>query len=158
MKNRSLTASLPLALIGALAASGLLLLACEAEVPTPARDAAPTEAGAVDAREVQFTPFTVRPEVRNVDEVRRAMQRAYPIETREVTGTVRVQVFIDDEGIPQNIVIAESSGHEVVDAAALEVAPVLRFTPALNREQRVPVWVEVPITFRPRDTPPSNGA
>jgi len=162
MKERSLASSLPLALIGAVAASGLLLLACEAEVPTPVRDAAPTEVEvdveAVDAREAPFTPFAVRPEVRNVDEVSRAMQRVYPLETREVSGTVRVHVFIDEEGIPQNIVIAQSSGHEVVDAAALQVAPVLRFSPALNRDQRVPVWVEVPITFKPRDDRTSNGA
>ena len=27
-------------------------------------------------------------------------------------------------------------------------ADVLRFSPALNRDQRVQVWIEVPITFQ----------
>ena len=114
MKKRSLASALPLALIGAVAASGLLLLACETEVPTPARDAdeiaaeaeaetetaAQIEVGDPAADTPQFTPFTVRPEVQNRPEVQRALEREYPAGLREagIGGTVRLHFFIDEEG------------------------------------------------------------
>ena len=56
--------------------------------------------------------------------------------------------FIDENGVVQNQVVKVSSGHQALDAAALRVAPVFRFTPALNRDKAVPVWVSLPITFR----------
>ena len=34
-----------------------------------------------------------------------------------------------------------------MDQAALRVAPVFEFTPALNGDKAVPVWVSLPITF-----------
>ena len=48
----------------------------------------------------------------------------------------------------QNQRVEQSSGHQALDDAALRVAPVFRFTPALNRDKAVPVWVRFPITFR----------
>ena len=36
-----------------------------------------------------------------------------------------------------------------MDDAALRVARVYRFSPALNRDERVAVWVTFPITFLP---------
>ena len=44
--------------------------------------------------------------------------------------------------------ISSSSGHTQLDQAALEVARVYRFEPAMNRDRAVPVWVVFPITFR----------
>ena len=35
-----------------------------------------------------------------------------------------------------------------LDTAAIRVAGVYRFSPALNREKKVPVWVQFPITFQ----------
>ena len=58
--------------------------------------------------------------------------------------------FIDADGDVQDVRINESSGHPALDDAALRVADVYRFTPALNRDERVPVWVSFPITFQVR--------
>jgi len=44
--------------------------------------------------------------------------------------------------------IEKSSGHTQLDEAALKVAAVYRFTPALNRDQTVQVWIQLPITFQ----------
>ena len=96
-----------------------------------------------------FTPFTVRPSVKNRAELERAMMREYPPLLRDagIGGRVIVHFYIDEEGVVQNSVLAESSGHKALDDAALRIAPIIIFTPALNRDKRVPVWIQLPITF-----------
>jgi TonB family protein len=44
--------------------------------------------------------------------------------------------------------VNETSGFEALDQAAANVATVMRFTPAQNRDQTVAVWVQVPIRFQ----------
>ena len=34
-----------------------------------------------------------------------------------------------------------------LDEAALELSALYRFSPALNRDQRVPVWVSFPVSY-----------
>jgi TonB family protein len=46
--------------------------------------------------------------------------------------------------------VDKTSGHHALDEAALEVARMIEFTPALNRDKRVPVWISLPITFTTR--------
>jgi len=102
--------------------------------------------------EPTFTPFTVAPEILNREEVIQAMAAQYPPLLRDagIGGTVRVYFLIDDTGAVIETRLDASSGHEALDQAALAVASVYRFAPALNRDQRVPVWVSFPITFQPR--------
>lgn len=109
-----------------------------AEVTTTDISAAPT-----------FTPFTVKPDVKNRNEVARAMEREYPTLLRDagIGGTVLVWFFIDEEGKVLRTQVKESSGHKALDDAALLVANIIEFTPALNRDRRVPVWISLPITF-----------
>ena len=99
-----------------------------------------------------FTPMTVRPEIRNRSEVQAALMKEYPTILRDagIGGTVIVWMFISEEGEVLNRRVSESSGHVALDQAALEVADVFRFTPALNRERTVPVWIQLPITFQVR--------
>jgi len=99
-----------------------------------------------------FTPFTVAPSIQNRDEVMRAMMREYPPLLRDagIGGTVVVWFFIDEEGRVQQTQVNQSSGHQALDEAALAVADIYRFSPALNRDRRVPVWVQFPITFQVR--------
>jgi TonB family protein len=108
----------------------------------------PTRASVSDAP--PFTPFTVRPEIVNRAEVERAMQREYPPLLRDASigGTVDVYFFVDEEGVVRERRLQASSGYPALDAAALAVAGVFRFSPALNRDRRVAVWVALPITFR----------
>jgi protein TonB len=99
-----------------------------------------------------FTPYTVAPSILNRDEVVRAMVREYPALLRDagIGGTVRVYFFIDEGGQVRDTRIDQSSGHEALDEAALAVADVYRFSAALNRDKKVPVWVSFPITFQVR--------
>ena len=63
---------------------------------------------------------------------------------------VIVWFFISEEGNVLDRRIFRGSGHPQLDEAALEVADVYQFTPALNRDQRVKVWIQIPITFQVR--------
>ncbi|MGD8287145.1 MAG: energy transducer TonB [Gemmatimonadota bacterium] len=97
-----------------------------------------------------FTPYTVAPRVLNTDEVVRAMTREYPKTLRDagIGGTVNVIFSIDADGAVLGTAIGETSGYDALDRAALEVADVIRFSPALNRDVRVAVQVRFPIVFR----------
>lgn len=99
-----------------------------------------------------FTPYTVQPGILNRDEVIRAMEREYPPLLRDagIGGTVKVYFFIDENGRVIDYRIDLSSGHTALDDAALKVAGIYRFSPALNRDKKVPVWVSFPITFQVR--------
>ena len=99
-----------------------------------------------------FTPMTVRPEIRNRSEVQAALMKEYPTILRDagIGGRVVVWMFISEEGEVLNRRVSESSSHVALDEAALEVADVFRFTPALNRDRIVQVWIQLPITFQVR--------
>ncbi len=99
-----------------------------------------------------FTPFDVAPSILNVPEVQRTMVRQYPQLLRDagIGGTVRVWFFIDEQGRVQDFRVDQTSGHQALDDAALAVADVYRFSPALNRDTNVSVWVSFPIEFRVR--------
>ena len=92
-----------------------------------------------------FTPFTVKPDIRNRLEVMRALEREYPALLRDagIGGTVIVWFFIDDQGKVVRTLVRETSGYQALDQAALKVAGIVEFTPALNRDKRVPVWISV---------------
>ncbi len=99
-----------------------------------------------------FTPMTVRPDIKNRDELERALAREYPPLLRDagIGGTAEVWFQIDEEGVVRQTLIKTGSGHRALDQAALQVAGIIEFTPALNRDKRVPVWISLPITFRVR--------
>lgn len=111
-----------------------------------------TVAVEVNREEPVFTPYTVAPDLKNRDEVGRALEREYPPLLRDagIGGTVIIYLFIDEEGVVQNTKVNTSSGHTSLDDAALRVGNVMRFSPAMNRDKKVPVWVSLPITFQVR--------
>ena len=115
-------------------------------IPPPA----PEERGIPEAP--TFTPFSVAPSILNRNDVVQAMEREYPPELRDagIGGTVRVYFYIDEEGRVQDRQIDASSGHRALDDAAMAVSEIYRFSPALNRDEKVPVWVSFPITFQVR--------
>jgi len=111
----------------------------------------PTGTGVSIADQPTFTPYEVRPELRNRNEYGQALQRQYPPMLRDagIGGTVTLWVFIDESGSVQNTRIVQSSGYEQLDQVAETVMrQVAQFSPALNRDQRVPVWIQIPVTFQ----------
>jgi protein TonB len=90
--------------------------------------------------------------MQNRDEVSRALEREYPSLLRDagVGGRVDVWIRLDERGVVQDAQVNASSGQPSLDEAALRVARIIRFSPAMNRDQPVPVWVSIPITFQVR--------
>jgi TonB family protein len=113
------------------------------------RDGPDPGVGADTIRNIPPTPFTVPPEVRNRQEVSRALVDEYPplLRNAGVGGTVLLYFFIDTEGVVQEVRLHQSSGHRALDEAALRVGSVFRFSAAMNRDERVPVWIQIPLTF-----------
>ena len=99
-----------------------------------------------------FSPYTVAPRIKNPESLAEAKKREYPPALRDagITGTAQVWILIDQEGVVRKTLINESSGQEALDEAALRVASVFQFTPPLNRDEPVPVWITMPITFTTR--------
>jgi TonB family protein len=104
------------------------------------------------ARQPTFTPMTQRPELQNQSEVQRALVRHYPPLLRDagIGGQSVIWFLIDDEGRVVTTQISRPSAHPALDEAALAIASVMQFSPGRNRDQRVPVWVEIPIVFTAR--------
>jgi len=102
--------------------------------------------------EPTFTPFTAAPVLMNMAEVQRALVDEYPPVIRDagMGGVVTVWFFIDEDGLVGQTRVDTSSGLPELDEAALSVAGVMRFSPARNRDERVPVWVSLPVRFQIR--------
>lgn len=120
------------------------------ELPLPPP---PSEEGQTSLRDQPtFTPFTVRPRLLNKQEVGHTLVKEYPqlLKDARIGGTVNVWFFLDTDGRVLETRIQRSSGHPQLDEAALRVAEAMRFSPALNRDKEVQVWVQFPIIFQVR--------
>jgi periplasmic protein TonB len=97
-----------------------------------------------------FTPMTVRPQLLNADEVQRVLIREYPAVLRDagIGGAPVLWLYIGQNGVVERTQVQETSGFDALDQAAANVASVMRFTPAQNRDQTVAVWVQIPIRFQ----------
>ena len=97
-----------------------------------------------------FTPYTIAPELRNRADVARLLERHYPPLMRDagMGGTVMMWVFIDQVGTVRKVLVKESSGLLPLDSAAVKVSSAMRFSPAQNRDIKVPVWVALPVSFK----------
>ena len=92
------------------------------------------------------------PRITNAEEVRRALERAYPPLLRDagITGTVGLLVHIDETGRVLEARVGTSSGYASLDAAALSRADAFHFRPAQNRDVPTAVWTSLPVTFEIR--------
>ncbi len=74
---------------------------------------------------------------------------AYPplARKRGQEGTVRVRAHIDEQGKLIDVSVAQSSGHTLLDDAALKTVRRWRFTPAMRDGQPVKGTIVVPIEF-----------
>ena len=70
---------------------------------------------------------------------------------RGYEGTVRVEAFVDREGRVRDLRLLQSSGHAMLDRAAMGAVKGWRFEPARRGEEKVEMWVTVPLTFRLKD-------
>jgi TonB family protein len=101
----------------------------------------------------RITPFDRKPELLNREEVVVAIERAYPPQLRSagVGGTARLWFKIDERGQVAQATVKSSSGREELDAAAVQVARMMKFAPAGLNGANVAVFIELPITFRAQE-------
>jgi len=99
-----------------------------------------------------WTVRDVEPYYKNKEEMQRALEREYPPLLRDagIGGTAVVWFLVDERGKVVQTQMQSSSGHGALDNAALKVADVAVFAPALHRDKPVAVWVALPITFTTR--------
>jgi TonB family protein len=116
------------------------------ELPRPPTDVP----GSVLEEQPVFTPYEVKPELRNGPEMRKLLEHQYPRLFRDagIGGKVVLWVLIDEQGEVRNTKVVTSTGYPELDGVAERLLrESARFTPAYNRDQRVPVWIQIPIEF-----------
>jgi protein TonB len=111
----------------------------------------PTRAAPKDDRP-RFIPYDTPPKLLNPGEIRALLQRDYPAALREarVEGKVIIWAYVDIDGRVAEARVQQSSGFAEMDRTALDVAREMRFSPALNRDKKTPVWVQQAIVFQTR--------
>lgn len=111
--------------------------------PVPRTDRVPVPPAPVDADEA-----TTRPE-RSSDNP----PPPYPELARRMgyEGRVGLRIRVSAEGRPAQVEVAESSRHEILDAAAVEAVRQWRFTPARRAGRAVEGEIDVAIRFRLTD-------
>lgn len=75
---------------------------------------------------------------------------AYPEEARKsgIEGMTVVKALVDHDGSICITQILESSGHDLLDNAALSAVQTSTFSPASHEGQPAKVWVSIPIKFK----------
>ncbi|WCJ58169.1 energy transducer TonB [Fontisphaera persica] len=78
----------------------------------------------------------------------------YPLEAKKqgLEGTVRLMLYINASGRLDKIEVIQSSGHSVLDKAAVAAESQSRFRPARVKERPVPAKAEVSYKFQLRDS------
>jgi TonB family protein len=93
---------------------------------------------------------TSRPDLLNRDEVGKELIKRYPPDLRKqaLGAEVIVRILLDERGRGVRREVANTSGSCTADLAALEVAKIARFKPALLNGKPVRAWVQLPLIFR----------
>jgi TonB family protein len=93
---------------------------------------------------VPFVSLQVRPKL--VD----APVPVYPEVARNagIEGSAVVEALLNLDGSVMDARVLQSSGNQMLDAAAVEAALRARFTPAMQRDKPVRVWISMPYRFR----------
>lgn len=72
-----------------------------------------------------------------------------------VEGQAVVMLHVSAEGTVDSVYVRTTSGYEAMDAAAVEGAKAMRFTPGRRGPDPVDVWIRLPVRFS--KTPPGPG-
>jgi len=65
-----------------------------------------------------------------------------------IEGKVFLQIFVDKEGKPKKVIVAKSEVTADCDSAAVKIAWNFRFSPAMQRDKPIGVWVSMPVEFK----------
>jgi TonB family protein len=97
-------------------------------------------------RDAAVTP----PKLINRDEVVAALEKEYAPELRtpENSGQAYVWALVDRAGNVRDARLRQTSGNVRIDQAAIRVVCVMKYSPALKGGAPVPLWLNVPVSFR----------
>ena len=81
--------------------------------------------------------------------VRHSVQPVYPRVAKEEgwEGVVLLKVLVQTNGVPGKITVRKSSGHSILDWAAIEAMRQWRFAPAMDGNFPVEKYLQVPLKF-----------
>ncbi len=93
---------------------------------------------------VEFRKVEVKPRIVDIP------VPTYPDAVRSagIEGTTTAELLLDLDGSVMDARVLASSGNQMLDAAAVKAAMKARFTPAMQRDQPVRVWISIPYRFR----------
>ncbi|WP_423925981.1 energy transducer TonB [Candidatus Palauibacter sp.] len=125
-------------------ATGLALVSCAAN---PAAQVGP---GSSDPPEVPPT-FDTAPVLANEAEVSMELRQAYPPELHAtgIGGRVEVWVRVDTAGNGWTRHVRNSSGHDALDCAAMQVGSAMQFDPAMDTGKPTAAWITQWVEFEP---------
>lgn len=74
---------------------------------------------------------------------------SYPTVPRRlgIEGTTMLRVHVLDDGRIAEITVEQSAGHPDLDQAAVQSVRRWRFEPARRGEEKIPMWVRIPVEF-----------
>ncbi len=73
----------------------------------------------------------------------------YPEDAKKnkIEGTVWVKALVDTAGVVKDVRIMKSSGHDLLDKAAMKAAYGCKYKPAMNDNKPVMIWVSYNVSF-----------
>lgn len=91
--------------------------------------------------------LAVTPVLVNDQEVFRALQTGIPVDGEELAAAAVavVHLLVDETGVVKQRRIAERSGYEALDEAALAIGPLATFEPAETEEGPTEAWVAMTV-------------
>lgn len=101
-----------------------------------------------------FIAYDVEPVLSNQEELGHVLRRVYPSGYRD-TGldvTALMWVYVARDGSVAATQVLKSTGYDVFDRAAEQVAKAMFFEPALRNDEPVGVWVQKAIQFNSGDS------
>jgi protein TonB len=115
----------------------------------PVENLPPPPAGADPEATPSYIARDVEPRLKNGRDIRRLLERLYPPMLKEagIGGRVLLWVFVDEQGKAVRSQINTSSGYPALDNTAAQIVEQMEFSPAMNRDKPVGVWIAQPIDF-----------
>lgn len=127
----------------------VMILSCDFDSRETTTEAVnPPEALSTE-EDLKFVPYDQPPEP--IGGFQAIQNRViYPLDEEELghEGTVIIQAYIDPEGDVTKAKVLRSSGFEKLDQAGLEAIRQSRFSPAMQKEQAVGVYISIPVVFK----------
>jgi protein TonB len=99
----------------------------------------------IDVPPPRFVPYEVEPKVLNP----KVLKDYYPEVARRlgIEGTLYLEMWVDKEGNVRQVIIKKPL-HPSIDEEAKKRAYQLKFTPAMQRDKPVDVWISFPVVFK----------